>query len=132
MTYFTSLDRLDVASWLESIVAPGPDVTPEDGGTAWRIDGPTHRGYAVALKAHERIFSLAEYIGDYDRLEAEVLQYAEDHWLDGAGIGFWVHEGLLYLDVVIHTLNREFAMEKGRIEKQLTIYDITNNEVITL
>ena len=132
MTYFTQLDRNDVASLLETIAAPRPGATPEDGGTAWRIDGPTDRGYAVALKAYERTFTLSEYVGDYDRLEADVLRYAEDHWLDGAGIGFWVHEGQLYLDVVVHLLGRKAAEFAGRIENQLAIYDIANNEVITL
>lgn len=71
---------------------------------------------------HELIECLTEYV----KQNAEILA------LHHVMIGSWVNEEKIYLDVVQHFTDREQAIAFGIQEKQLAIYDIDNQESITL
>ena len=90
-------------------------------------------GFFAAFQQFEKVVdgipsedALIECIADYTKKNAEVLA------LHDTMIGSWVNEGKIYLDIVQHFTDREQAIAFGIQEKQLAIYDIDNQESITL
>ena len=90
-------------------------------------------GFFVAFQQFEKVVNgipdehqLIEYLTEYVKRNAEILA------LHHVMIGSWVNEEKIYLDVVQHFTDREQAIAFGIQEKQLAIYDIDNQESITL
>ena len=52
--------------------------------------------------------------------------------LDNAYLGAWIDEGITYIDISVLVENKEDALELGKVNNQLAIYDIENNESIYL
>ena len=101
----------------------------DGGGTLW-LDGQDRTsGYAVALagyevRYHEVIFT-----------HCALNNYAEDTlsvYADGLGVWLDAAHQHLYIDSVRHIDNLDYALALGKLNKQLAIYDLTNNQVITL
>lgn len=106
-------------------------------GATIRFDGrPPTKGWAVAQAKHERKYSIAQYIGDYDVLVLSLLSYALDAYESSTtadAIGLWLSEGQLYVDrVMIFNTTQEQAVQIGRNHGQLAIYNLESKETITL
>lgn len=46
--------------------------------------------------------------------------------------GTWHHEGYIYVDYIISEDDRDIAIQKAKEYNQIAIYDIQNNEEITI
>jgi hypothetical protein len=47
-------------------------------------------------------------------------------------IGYWVNNGIVYIDCTIHVRTKKEAIKLGRINNQIAIYDCKNNNEIKL
>ena len=47
-------------------------------------------------------------------------------------VGLWLDNGIMYIDVSINIINKVDALEFGKYNKQLAIYDLVNNDSIYL
>lgn len=47
-------------------------------------------------------------------------------------VGFWYHEGVLYIDAVMVFEELENALDLGRMNNEIAIYDLNNQQEITL
>jgi hypothetical protein len=97
------------------------------GGTVWLKGTEYSTGYVVALSGYEMRLSL-------EMVTAKVLQFYVENLVSylADGVGVWVDNGFVYIDSVVHQENRQYAIDFGRYEKQLAIYDLTNATVIDL
>ena len=102
------------------------------GGFTYGIGGyrPTE-GYAVAIAGRERSHTAqrnyertATSISIYARLNYDVLQ------LPGFYLGAWLDDGRIYLDVVRVFSDRDMALEAGKRNHQLAVFDLTTQEAI--
>lgn len=50
----------------------------------------------------------------------------------GLYIGLWLEDDVMFVDVSVHIVNYRDALEEGRRNKQLAIYDLKNNDSIYL
>lgn len=83
-------------------------------------------GYAVSLEGYERLAStLAQALALIPSYQALARK------LD-ALIGLWDDGGLWYLDITTIQRSRKRAIQAGRENHQLAIYDLARGEVITL
>lgn len=84
-------------------------------------------GYMVSLLGYERKCKTIEEIEKAIKENIEIVK-----GLDNAYLGTWIDEGITYIDISILVENKEDALELGKINNQLAIYDIENNESIYL
>lgn len=102
-----------------------------NGGFTYRVaDGayPTD-GFAVAIQGHERQFRRnfsPEAIALYMQERRNVFDSA------GHCLGAWCNDGLWYLDVSIVLPTYRQALEEGRRNMQIAVYDLARGESINV
>lgn len=84
-------------------------------------------GYMVSLLGYERKCKTIEEIEKAITENTEIIR-----GLDSAYLGAWIDEGIVYIDISVLVENKEDALQLGKINNQLAIYDIQNNESIYL
>lgn len=106
------------------------DIRANGGSTRSVVPGvpsPTG-GYAVSLKGFQETFphwsdeTIAEYI------ERHRFQLAQP----GRFIGAWIDDGQLYLDVSVVVADLQIALDMGRRNDQLAIFDVASEQEIRL
>ena len=85
------------------------------------------KGFMVSLQGYEKKCKTDEETEKAIKENMEIVK-----GLDGAYLGAWIDEGIVYIDISVLVENKEDAMELGKINNQLAIYDIKNNESIYL
>ena len=85
------------------------------------------QGYMVSLQGYEKKCKTEQEIEKAINENMEIIKE-----LDNAFLGAWIDEGITYIDISVLVENKEDAMEMGKINNQLAIYDIQNNESIYL
>lgn len=85
------------------------------------------RGYMVSLQGYERKCKTDEETEKAIMKNIEIIR-----GLDNAFLGAWIDEGITYIDISVLVENKDDAMELGKINNQLAIYNIENNESIYL
>lgn len=84
-------------------------------------------GYMVSLLGYEKKCRTIE---ETEKAITENMEIIKG--LDSAYLGAWIDEGITYIDISVLVENKEDAMELGKINNQLAIYNIENNESIYL
>ena len=85
------------------------------------------RGYMVSLQGYEKKCKTEQEIEKAINENMEIVKK-----LDSAYLGAWIDEGITYIDISVLVENKSDAMELGKVNNQLAIYDIQNNESIYL
>lgn len=85
------------------------------------------KGFVVSLQGYERKSRTEEETEKAIKENMEIIK-----GLDSAYLGAWIDEGITYIDISVLVENKDDAMELGKINNQLAIYDIENNESIYL
>lgn len=85
------------------------------------------KGFMVSLQGYEKKCKTEQEI---ERAIMENMEIIKG--LDNAYLGAWIDEGITYIDISVLVENKGDAMELGKINNQLAIYDIENNESIYL
>lgn len=106
------------------------DLALKNGGFSLSPDGSTPKsGYMVSvqdiLKMPLDLWLQLEdqaSIDDYSKIASEVNGY----------IGCWIDEDNVYMDISTNIQDKNEALKIARINNQLAIYDINNNESIYL
>lgn len=100
---------------------------PNGGGTVWLYGKEYKSGYVVALSGYEMRISI-------ESCTAKVLQFYVENMVSylAQGVGVWVDNGFVYIDSVTHHDNKQYAIDFGKYEKQLAIYDIAAGQAIDL
>jgi hypothetical protein len=83
-------------------------------------------GYFVALGGYEKRYPLPLNPNQWRDISLDFLQ--ANVWdviggRDDIYIGFWIHEGLLYIDLSERIENRDQAIREGFTRQQIAIYD---------
>lgn len=102
----------------------------ENGGGTYNKDLKSinaKRGYMVSLQGYERKCKTEEEIKKAIKENMEIIK-----GLDSAYLGAWIDEGIIYIDVSILVENKEDALELGKVNNQLAVYDLKSNESIYL
>lgn len=85
------------------------------------------QGFMVSLQGYEKKCRTDE------ETEKAIMENMEIvRGLDNAYLGAWIDEGITYIDISVLVENKEDAIELGKVNNQLAIYDIQNNESIYL
>lgn len=84
-------------------------------------------GYMVSLQGYE-----VKSRTDEETEQAIIKNMEIIKGLDNAYLGAWIDEGIVYIDISVLVENKEDALELGKINNQIAIYDIQNNESIYL
>lgn len=84
-------------------------------------------GYMVSLQGYE-----VKSRTDEETEQAIIKNMEIIKGLDNAYLGTWIDEGIVYIDISVLVENKEDALELGKINNQIAIYDIQNNESIYL
>ena len=92
-------------------------------------DFKSNRGYMVSLYGQEIKVSK----NDIQEIKKEI-EKKRDFIKDKRGlyVGLWLEGDIIYIDVSIHIINYLKALEVGRYNRQLAIYDLKNNDSIYL
>lgn len=117
--------------------------TGNSGGTYEmdEIDGPRHanneRGFYVAVWGVEldnpAFVELVEHLAMFKHLITnKYAKHITNNDETPTFLGYWIHNGTIFLDLTIHTTNKKRAIELGKEFKQLAIYDIENHTEIFL
>lgn len=85
------------------------------------------QGYMVSLQGYEKKCKTEQEIEKAIMENMEIIK-----GLDNAYLGAWIDEGITYIDISVLVDNKEDAMQLGKVNNQLAIYDIQNNESIYL
>lgn len=85
------------------------------------------KGFMVSLQGYEKKCKTEQEIEKAIKENMEIIK-----GLDNAYLGAWIDEGITYIDISILVDNKKDALEMGKINNQLAIYDIENNESIYL
>ena len=85
------------------------------------------KGFMVSLQGYERKCKTEQETEKAIKENMEIVR-----GLDSAYLGAWSDEGITYIDISVLVENKEDAMQLGKINNQLAIYDIQNNESIYL
>ena len=85
------------------------------------------KGFMVSLQGYERKCKTEQETEKAIKENMEIVR-----GLDSAYLGAWIDEGITYIDISVLVENKEDAMQLGKINNQLAIYDIQNNESIYL
>lgn len=106
------------------------------GGSAWvDCDYPNmipNRGYCVAVAGHEDIVDRNDCDDDALRaLIAKKADYAKSINAK-ACVGWWGHDGKVYLDVSVWVADRNSAEVMGICNDQIAIWDIAAGKEISL
>lgn len=102
----------------------------ENGGGTYNKEYKTidaKQGYMVSLQGYEKKCRTDEETEKAITENMEIIQ-----GLDGAYLGAWIDEGIIYIDISILVENKEDALELGKVNNQLAIYDLQSNESIYL
>ena len=84
-------------------------------------------GYMVSYQKYEVITK------DIDEVLDIIKEYQKKiENKKGAYIGVWLDEGIYYIDISKHFIDKAEALEFGKYNKQLAIYDLKNNDSIYL
>lgn len=84
------------------------------------------RGYMVSLANYEKQTTI-------DRLHIATLKkYLYLASLYGLYVGFWLDDGVLYVDMSKRIENKQQAIDFGLYNKQISIYDLKNQTTIYL
>ena len=86
-------------------------------------------GYMVSLKDYEVIIKASQATKLFYEI-GRANAIAEN--IDNSYVGIWIEKELAYIDVSINIKDLDKAIEFGKNNEQLAIYDIENNLVITL
>lgn len=84
-------------------------------------------GFMVSLQGYERKCRTDEETEKAIKENMEIIK-----GLDSAYLGAWIDEGITYIDISVLVENKEDALELGKINNQLAIYDLKNNKSIYL
>ena len=105
------------------------EIKEKNGGTYNKELKPINAksGYMVSLQGYEKKCRTDE---ETERAIIKNMEIVER--LDNAYLGAWIDEGITYIDISVLVENKEDAMELGKINNQLAIYNIKNNESIYL
>ena len=87
------------------------------------------RGYMVSLQGQEIKVNKNDIKGIRKEIEKK-REFIKDK--RGLYIGLWLEGDIMFVDVSIHIVNYLRALEIGRVNKQLAIYDLKNNDSIYL
>lgn len=87
------------------------------------------RGYMVSLEGAESQVKGNDYQAIIKAIE-EKQEIIKDK--DNLYIGLWLDGGIMYVDLSINIEDKVDALEFAKYNKQLAIYDITNNDSIYL
>jgi hypothetical protein len=110
---------------MSNLLSTALSLSNGQGHTHWLPGKERTTGYVVACKEYETILS----IGDLTQsIIDQQVQNAIDN--DAEGIGFWVDDNQLYLDVVHVFEDRGLALHFAQLWEQLAIYDLANKQVI--
>lgn len=85
------------------------------------------KGFMVSLQGYEKKCKTEQETEKAIKENMEIIK-----GLDSAYLGAWIDEGVTYIDISVLVENKGDAMEMGKINNQLAIYDIQNNESIYL
>lgn len=84
-------------------------------------------GFMVSLQGFEKKCRTDE------ETERAIMENMETvRGLDSAYLGAWIDEGITYIDISVLVENKGDALELGKINNQLAIYDLQSNESIYL
>ena len=89
----------------------------------------SNKGYMVSLQGQEVKVNK----NDIQEIKKEIekkREFIKDK--RGLYVGLWLDNDVMYIDVSIHIVDYLRALEVGRNNKQLAIYDLKNNESIYL
>lgn len=111
----------------------------ETGGASFNMDtgqlNPT-TGYMVPLsKEYEQRFAIPTNFADFSTIFKAYMGNLWDILIDGTGttfIGFWIHEGLLCVDLSENIQDFEEAYSAGFDREQIAIYDCAKKRDITI
>lgn len=100
-----------------------------NGGCTYRVGmlTPTD-GYMVAMNGRERIIPAINFTVETLRKYVEDNSAVLTDW--AVYLGTWLHCELVYLDVSVRVMNRAEALELGRRNGQLAVYDLATGEEI--
>lgn len=85
------------------------------------------QGFIVSLQGYEKKCKTEQ------EIEKAIIENMEIvRGLDNAYLGAWIDEGIVYIDISVLVENKEDALELGKVNNQLAIYDIENNDSIYL
>ena len=86
-------------------------------------------GYMVSLEGYEKQINTNDTIILTKKI---IIAQKRAKKVEGAYVGIWIEKGIAYIDVSINLKSLITAKAIGLVNKQLAIYDIANNKVITL
>lgn len=87
------------------------------------------RGYMVSLEGTETQAKGDDYQAIIKAIEDKQAIIKDKN---NMYIGLWLDGGIMYIDISINIINKVEALEFGKYNKQLAIYDIVNNDSIYL
>ena len=102
----------------------------ENGGGTYNKEYKTidaKQGFMVSLQGYEKKCKTEQETEKAINENMEIIR-----GLDNAYLGAWIDEGITYIDISVLVENKEDALEMGKINNQLAIYDIENNKSIYL
>jgi hypothetical protein len=86
-------------------------------------------GYMVSLEGAESQVKGEDYQAIIKAIE-EKQEIIKDN--NNLFIGLWLDGGIMYVDISINIIDKVEALEFGKYNKQLAIYDLANNDSIYL
>ena len=92
-------------------------------------DFKSNKGYMVSIQGQEVKINKNDIQGIKKEREKK-REFIKDK--RGLYSGLWLDSDIMYIDVSIHIINYLRALEVGRYNKQLAIYDLKNNDSIYL
>ena len=105
-----------------------------NGGGTYNPDGTKHyktEGYFIGGRDCTEI--KAESIKSDTPIKSIIDKYLTFSRLDGYDFaGFWIDDSILYIERVTCIKNKQHAINQGIRNKQIAIYDIANDNCITL
>ena len=100
----------------------------ETGGFSWGIEAPNH-GYMVAINGTEIRLHVLSYRG----IVVDTIRAMKRHQSSPLNyIGGWRDGEYIYLDESVWVADEAAAIQLGYEQRQIAIYDIKNQETITL
>lgn len=89
-------------------------------------------GYVVSDFGREKTYLLNDK-SDMVKLEKDIIVYFDYiQNEDGANVGAWIEDGVLFLDISRIYQNKKEALKVGKKNRQLAIYDIKNDKSINI
>ena len=81
-------------------------------------------GFYVSKIGYEKIITIEELQKELDNYKSKLLK--------NEFIGLWIDNNKIYIDIIKHYKDKKQALKMGIKNKQIAIYDITNNKSIYL